>query len=101
MNSLDQCWNRLVTAARGARAAASEESAPFGFATRVVALWATENAATRRTSVWASMALSGCGVAVLVAIGVLVTWGPALGRSSAGDELLALADPVAADSTLP
>jgi hypothetical protein len=101
MNSLEQRWIRLVTVARRASVPASAEAVPHGFTTRMVALWATRGAAAERASTWASMALSGCGVAILLAIVVLVTWGPALGQSSAGGELVALTDPLPADSSLP
>lgn len=99
MNSLDQRWNRLIAAARGSWVSAfASESAPHGFPTRVVALWATQDPAARRTSDWASMALSGCGIAVLLAIVAVAAWGPGLGRSGAGDELIALADPLVAET---
>lgn len=101
MNSLDQRWSRLVTVARGAAASVSAESAPLGFSTRVTALWATSGESGRRSFAWAHMAFSGCGVAVLLAIMAIVTWGPSLQHSGTSAELVALADPLSSETTLP
>src|ERR1035438_190699 len=38
MNKYDQAWQKLVAAARRAAPAGEDESAPFGFSTRVAAL---------------------------------------------------------------
>jgi anti-sigma-K factor RskA len=48
-------WNRLAAAARKARAEAGadrDEAAPFGFSTRVVALWRQAREEERRLALW-------------------------------------------------
>jgi anti-sigma-K factor RskA len=74
MNAPDLIWNRLTAArkARPAQAEAGNETAPFGFATRVVALWRETREADRQLALWqrvswraaiASLAL--CGLVAL------------------------------------
>ena len=72
MNSPDVIWNRLTAARKARRSQAGNESAPFGFATRVVALWRETREADRRLALWqrvswraaiASLAL--CGLVAL------------------------------------
>jgi anti-sigma-K factor RskA len=48
-------WNRLAAAARKARAEAGagrEDAAPYGFSTRVVALWRQAREEERRLALW-------------------------------------------------
>jgi hypothetical protein len=68
-------WSRLVAVARGARAD-GETSAPYGFATRVVALHFAQ--ASSAVSVLDRLALRALGVAAALAVGsVLINYRPA------------------------
>lgn len=64
MNTPDQRWSRLVTAARRAPSAEAAE-APYGFATRVAALGLATDRGGSRLEQWSWRAL---GVAALLAV---------------------------------
>lgn len=64
MNDNDKAWQRLVAAARRAPADA-DESAPFGFSTRVAAL--AFDARPEAVSPFGRLALRAAGIACLLA----------------------------------
>jgi hypothetical protein len=66
MSEHDKAWERLVAAARKAPGA-GDESAPFGFSTRVAAL--AFEAARPQPSAFARLALKAALVACLLALG--------------------------------
>jgi hypothetical protein len=65
MNKYDQAWRRLVAGARRAPAA-RDESAPFGFSTRVAAL--AFGAERKSPSPFARLSLRAAAVACLLAV---------------------------------
>lgn len=81
-------WHRLTTAARAARESAAEgrdDSAPFGFSTRVVALWRQAREEERRLALWqrlswraAFASLTLCAVLAVAQRGAGATGNPPL-----------------------
>jgi len=93
MNKHDQAWQRLVAAARRA-APSGDESAPFGFSTRVAAL--AFGAERPSPSIFALLSLRAAAVACLVAV-VAVAVNYSAIKGAFGDESAVAAndDPVA------
>jgi hypothetical protein len=101
MNSFDQCWTRLTTAAREA-AAGEVVSAPAGaWVTRVAALGRAELARVRGTVALSAWALPGFGVALMIAVVAVAVLSTTSGQPEGTAELIALADPLGGNSLLP
>jgi hypothetical protein len=64
MNPADKSWEKLVAAAR--RAPARDESAPFGFSTRVAALAFSQR--DPGSSIFARLSLRAAAVACILAV---------------------------------
>ena len=93
MNKYDKAWQRLAAAARRA-APERDESAPYGFSTRVVAqAFARERGAP---SAFARLSLRAAAVACLLAVAAVAVNYPAI-ENAFGDEPAVAAndDPVA------
>ena len=81
-------WHRLTSAARAAREAAAvgrDDSAPFGFSTRVVALWRQAREEERRLALWqrlswraAAASLTLCAVLAVAQRGTEAAGNPPL-----------------------
>ena len=93
MNKFDQTWRKLVAAARRAPPAA-DESAPFGFATRVAALALGAERPAR--SAFARVSLRAAAVAGLLALAaVAINFSAIAGAFDEGSAVAAGDDPVA------
>jgi len=89
MNKYDQAWRRLTAAARRAEPS-RDESAPFGFSTRVAALaFAEERGAP---PAFARLALRAALVAGLVAAAAVAVNYPAIRGAFEGEPALAAND---------
>ena len=72
----DTPWQRLAASARAAKVAAParDEAAPFGFSTRVVALWRQAREEERRLALWQRVSLRAALVSMsLGALAVVAT----------------------------
>jgi hypothetical protein len=94
MNKYDQAWRRLAAAARRAvPPAPRDESAPYGFATRVAARAFAEERGT--PSAFARLALRAAAVACLLAVAaVAVNYSAIKGAFGGGPAAAANDDPV-------
>lgn len=93
MNAPEKSWQKLVEAARRAPRA-GDESAPFGFSTRVAAL-AFERAAPR-ASVYARVSLRAAAVAgLLAAAAVAANYSAIMGAFEDDTAVAAADDPIA------
>jgi hypothetical protein len=101
MNSLDQSWNRLTAAARGAVAGGAVPAPSPAWITRVGALGFEELRRSRNGIAWLAWAMPGFGVALLVAIIAVAAWGSPIAQPEGAVELVALADPLEGNSLLP
>lgn len=96
MNHIERSLSRLLTLAR--RAPADEEvwATPPGFATRVAARWVSGRLEASGGAIWEWLAVRGLAVACLLSIlAAGAAWSTV--RTSAHDELVALADPLSAE----
>lgn len=69
-------WQRLAAAARSAKSAAPprDEAAPFGFSTRVVAVWRQAREEERRLALWQRVSLrTALATVTLSALAVVAT----------------------------
>src|SRR5688572_8764042 len=101
MNSLDQSWNRLTAAAREGAADDVVPAPSPAWITRVGALGVAEARLSRTSGAWLAWAMPGFGVALLVAVVAVATWGSAIAQPKDSVELVALADPLEGNSLLP
>lgn len=85
MSSPETPWDRLAAAARRAPGE-TDASAPYGFATRVVATAFTEN--RKRFSLFERFSWRALGVAGLLALVSLAANYPLIASSGSGDEEL-------------
>jgi hypothetical protein len=93
MNDPDKSWQKLVAAARKAPSA-GDESAPFGFSTRVAAL--AYSAQVAPSSAFARLSLRAAAVAfVLAAIAVGVNYSAIVGAFNDEPAPAASDDPIA------
>ncbi|HXQ80906.1 MAG TPA: hypothetical protein VN775_06325 [Opitutaceae bacterium] len=93
MNKYDQAWRKLAAAARRA-APAGDESAPFGFSTRVAAL--ALGAESPSPSIFARLSLRAAAVAgIVAAIAVAVNYSAIKGAFDNESAVAANDDPVA------
>jgi len=94
MNRYDQAWQRLVAAARRAAPAGRDESAPYGFPTRVAAL--AFGAESPSPSIFARLSLRAAAVAcVLALVSVAVNYRAITGVFENESVVAANDDPVA------
>jgi hypothetical protein len=101
MNSFEQIWNRLTTAAREALAGEIVAAAPGAWITRVAALGRAEITRSRQSVVWTKWAMPGLGVSLLIAMLAIVALNSTTAQPEGTAELIALADPLAGNSLLP
>ena len=93
MNPADKSWERLVAAARRAPVAA-DESAPFGFSTRVAAL--ALGRASPPESAFARLSLRAAAVAGLLAVAaVAANYSAIMGAFDDDTSTAAADDPIA------
>jgi hypothetical protein len=93
MNKYDQAWQKLVAAARRAPPA-RDESAPFGFSTRVAAL--AFGAERQSPSIFSRLSLRAAAVACLLAVAaVALNYSAIKGAFEDDSAVAANDDPVA------
>src|ERR1017187_8344190 len=94
MNKYDQAWQKLFAAARRAAPAGEDESAPFGFSTRVAAL--AFGAESPAPSIFAPLAVRAAAVACVLAVfSVAVNYRAITGAFEGESAVAANDDPVA------
>jgi hypothetical protein len=94
MNKYDQAWQKLVAAARRAAPSGDDESAPFGFSTRVAAM--AFGAESPPPSVFARLSLRAAAVAcVLAVVSVAVNYRAITGAFENESAVATSDDPVA------
>lgn len=99
MNSPMMIWQRLLRASRQAPVDLRDEGAPYGFASRVVALaWAAD---VPVGAIFDRLSWRALGVAMLVMVAsVAANFSPVLSAFQDDDALATLPDPVAEVVTL-
>ena len=91
MNKHDEQWKRLTKMARKAPAAPEPEM-PYGFATKVVALWPKQSVEPTLEMIWERLTLRVLGIAMAVMLVTLGVTYPSLAEESHG--VLSLTDNV-------
>jgi hypothetical protein len=92
MSPADKSWQKLVAAARKAAPASADESAPYGFSTRVAALAFTQQ--TGSSSAFARLSIRAAAFACVLAVGAVAANYTAIKGAFADETAAAADDPI-------